>query len=98
MMQAERVPHPWRRILRFSVQGLILFVIVFGAGLGWIVRQAHIQRSAVAAIKRDRGVVYYDSGWTDGPSFVTLTAPIVQAPPASYRRGRRGTRRTPPSP
>jgi hypothetical protein len=79
-MQAAAMPHPWRRFLRFSMRGLILFVIVFGAGLGWIVRQAHIQRDAVAAIKRDDGVVYYDSGWTDGPTYLTVIAPIDREP------------------
>jgi hypothetical protein len=64
-MPAGPVPHPWRRYLRFSLRGLMLLVIVVGAGLGWSVRQAHVQRNAVAAIKRDDGVVYYDSGWTD---------------------------------
>jgi hypothetical protein len=39
-------------LLRFSVRGLIVLVIVAGAALGWIVRQAHIQGDAVAAIIR----------------------------------------------
>ena len=47
----DPVSHPWRRFLRFSVRGLIVVVLVIGAGLGWIVRQAHIQRDAVAAIR-----------------------------------------------
>jgi hypothetical protein len=59
-MQAEPISHPWRRHLRFSVRGLIGLVLVIGAGLGWIVRQAHIQRDAVAAIKKADGVVRYD--------------------------------------
>jgi hypothetical protein len=37
-------------LLRFSVRGLIVFVIVVGAGLGWIVRETDIQCKAVAAI------------------------------------------------
>jgi hypothetical protein len=52
----------WRRYLRFSVRGLIAVVLLFGVGLGWIVRQAHIQRDAVAAIKW-AGVVHYDWEW-----------------------------------
>ena len=48
--QAKPVSRPWRRYLRFSVRGLIVLVLVIGAGLGWIVRNAHIQREAVAAI------------------------------------------------
>src|SRR3974377_1409781 len=78
--EPNRSPRSWRRFLRFGVRGLMLFVVVFGAGLGWIVRQAHIQRDAVAAIERDDGVVYYDSGWTDGPTNVTVIAPIVREP------------------
>ena len=51
---------PWRRFLRFSVRGLIVFLIVVGAGLGWIVRQAHVQGDAVAAIRATGGAVRYD--------------------------------------
>jgi Leucine Rich repeat len=79
-MPAEPASRPWRRFLRPSVRGLIVLVLAIGAGLGWIVRQAHVQRDAVAAIKRDHGVVYYDSGWTDEPTNVTVIAPIVQEP------------------
>jgi hypothetical protein len=57
---ADPVSHPWRRFLRFSVRGMIVLVLVIGAGLGWIVRNAHIQRDAVAAIKSAGGRVYYD--------------------------------------
>ena len=35
-MPAEPGLHPWRKYLRFSVRGLIVFVLVIGAGLGWI--------------------------------------------------------------
>ena len=65
---SDRVSRPWQRFLRFSVRGLILIVIVLGAGLGWIVRQAHIQRDAVAAIKKAGGTVSYDWKWKDGNS------------------------------
>src|SRR6516225_8007057 len=58
--QFDPVPCPWRRFLRFSVRGLIVFVVVIGAGLGWIVRQAHIQRDAVEAIRKAGGSVMYD--------------------------------------
>ena len=37
------------------MRGLIVFVIVIGAGLGWIVHQAHVQRDAVEAIKKAGG-------------------------------------------
>ncbi len=54
------VARPWRRFLRFSVRGLILLALVIGAGLGWIVRSARIQREAVAAITASGGSVKYD--------------------------------------
>jgi hypothetical protein len=64
--QPDPAPHPWRRLLRFSVRGLIVFVVVVGAGLGWIVRQAQIQRDAVAAITRAGGWAAYDWQWRGG--------------------------------
>jgi hypothetical protein len=41
-------------------------VRVIGAGLGWVVHQANVQRDAVAAITRAGGTVMYDwelSNW-----------------------------------
>ena len=61
--QPNPVPRPWRRFLQFSVGGLIVLVIVIGAGLGWIVHQAHVQRDAVAAIKKAGGGIAYDWEW-----------------------------------
>jgi hypothetical protein len=58
--QANLVSLAWRRFLRFSVRGLIVLVLVIGAGLGWITRQAHIQRHAVLAITKAQGHAYYD--------------------------------------
>ena len=63
---ASPVSRRWRRYLRFSVRGLIVLVLVIGAGLGWTVRQAHVQRDAVAAIKSAGGSVKYDWEWRDG--------------------------------
>jgi Leucine-rich repeat (LRR) protein len=57
---------PWRRFLRFSVRGLIVLVLVIGVGLGWIVRSAHMQREAVAAIRNSGGIVFYDWEWSNG--------------------------------
>jgi Leucine rich repeat len=65
-MPADSVSRPWRRFLRFSVRGLIVLVLVIGVGLGWIVRQAHIQRDAVAAILAAGGSVKYDWEWSNG--------------------------------
>jgi hypothetical protein len=67
-MPAGPVSRPWRGSLRFSVRGLIVLVIVVGAGLGWIVRQAHVQRDAVAAIEEAGGSVRYDWEWSNGKS------------------------------
>jgi internalin A len=63
---AELVSRPWRRFLRFSVRALFVLVLVFGAELGWIVHEAHVQRDAVAAIKKAGGFVKYDWEWRDG--------------------------------
>jgi hypothetical protein len=56
---SEPISRPWRRFLRFSVRGLIVLVLVIGAGLGWLVRSALMQRDAVAAIQKNRGWVRY---------------------------------------
>jgi hypothetical protein len=39
----KTISRPWRRYLRFSVRGLIVLVLLIGAGLGWTVRSARIQ-------------------------------------------------------
>ncbi len=57
--------NPRRRILRQSVRGLLILVLVIGAWLGWLVRGARIQREAVAAIKNAGGVVSYDRESSD---------------------------------
>ena len=64
-VQAKPVSRPWRRFLRFSVGGMIVLVLVIGAGLGWLVRSARIQRDTVAAIERAGGWVYYAPGCTN---------------------------------
>jgi uncharacterized protein YjbI with pentapeptide repeats len=55
---AEPNQRPWRRYLRFSVRGLIVVVLVVGGWLGWVVRDARIQRDAVAAIEGHCWVSY----------------------------------------
>jgi len=59
-MPAGPVLRPWRRFLRFSVRVLMVLVLVIGGGLGWLVRSAHIQRDAVAAIKSAGGSAKHD--------------------------------------
>ncbi len=65
-MSFGRVSLPWTRFLRFSVRGLLVVVLVIGAGLGWLVRSARIQREAVEAIKNAGGSVCYNWEYSDG--------------------------------
>jgi hypothetical protein len=58
-MASRAVSRPWWRHLLFSVRGLLVLVLLIGAGLGWTVRNARIQREAVAAIKSAGGGVTY---------------------------------------
>jgi hypothetical protein len=46
---------------------MIVVVLVIGIGLGWVVRQAHVQRDAVAAIEESGGIVRYR--WEHGNTF-----------------------------
>jgi hypothetical protein len=62
----KSVARLWRGFLRFSVRGLIVPVLVIGAGLGCVVRSARIQREAVAAIQRAGGSVTYGWEWNNG--------------------------------
>jgi hypothetical protein len=68
---AKPASRPWWRVFRFSVRALIVLVIAGGVCLGLIVRRAHIQRDAVAAILKARGDVYYDWQW-DGDKYFGL--------------------------
>lgn len=65
-MPIVAVMHSCRKLLRISVRELLVLVLVIGAGLGWIVRAARIQREAVAAITRAGGSVKYDWKWSGG--------------------------------
>jgi internalin A len=65
-MLADPISPSWKRFLQFGMRGLLVFVLVIGAGLGWIVRDAHVQRDAVAAIQAAGGKVMYDWEWSDG--------------------------------
>ena len=77
-MAAGAVVHPWRRVLRLKVRGLIVVVLVIGAWLGWLVRSARIQREAVAAITRTGGEVSYNWEWNN-------RNPIPGGPPQALR-------------
>jgi hypothetical protein len=61
-MPAGALSCAWRKYVRFSVRGLIVVVLLTGGWLGWIVREAHFQRDAVAAIVKSGGIVVYDWG------------------------------------
>ncbi len=59
----------WRRPrVRLSLRALMIIVLILGCGFGWVVRRAHIQRDAVAAIVSGGGRVWYD--WEDPVSRV----------------------------
>ncbi len=59
-METPNNNRPWQRYLRISLRGLIALVLVIGAGLAWMVRNARDQRSAVVAIHQVGGTVVYD--------------------------------------
>jgi internalin A len=56
----QTIPRPRIR-LRITLGGMMLLVLVTGGWLGWVARQARIQREAVAAIVKAGGNVVY--GW-----------------------------------
>ncbi len=45
-------PRPRRRWLRYSLRGLLMLMLVFGCGLGWVLREARQQGLALAALER----------------------------------------------
>ena len=67
-VKPKPLSRPWWNYVRFSLRALIVLVLLIGAGLGWLVRSAHVQRDAVAAIRRAGGSVSYDWEWNNGKS------------------------------
>jgi hypothetical protein len=57
---------PWHCCLQLSLRAMIIVVLLIGAWLGWIARNARIQREAVRAIKWAGGDVLYDFRWKGG--------------------------------
>ena len=57
---ASRFSGRWWRHLRLSMGGLIVLILVIGASLGWMVRNARIQHDAVVAIQQAGGNVRYN--------------------------------------
>jgi hypothetical protein len=60
------MPKSWRDRVRFSVRALMIFVLILGVFLGWIVYRAQVQRDAVAAIRRADGLVRYQWEYNNG--------------------------------
>jgi Leucine Rich repeat len=67
--------------VRTSVRALMVLVLFVGAGMGWIVHRARVQRDAVAAIVRVGGTVYYDWEVKYVPGAVVSYQPIPNAKP-----------------
>jgi hypothetical protein len=65
-MKAKNGSRRGLSVARVSVRGFMVLVLATGAGLGWMVRTARIQREAVAAIKQAGGSVAYDWEWNHG--------------------------------
>jgi hypothetical protein len=61
-------PKFWRRRLRVSVRTMMILVLILGGALGWMVHRAHVQRSAVAAIRPSIYAIRYDWEFKDGRS------------------------------
>ncbi len=77
--QAKPVPRLRRRFLRFSVRGMIVLVLLIGGGLGWLVRCAHSQRDAVAAIRAASGAVQYEWEWKNGKAIDAGSPPTPKS-------------------
>jgi hypothetical protein len=72
--QRQSAPRRRRSLLRFSVRGLLLLILVIGCGLGWIAwvaRTGQAQRRTVAAIYQAGGWALYDVDWDEGPATIT---------------------------
>ena len=72
-MHSIAVSFSWRKLLRFSIRGLIALVLVLGVGLGWLVRKRCASSAeAVAAIIESGGLVKYNWGWTRASSGMVI--------------------------
>ena len=47
------------------MRGLMALVLIIGGGLGWVIHRAHVQRDAVAAIRRVGGEAAYSWQWSN---------------------------------
>jgi hypothetical protein len=55
--------------MRFSMRTMIVLVLIFGGGMGWLVRSARIQRTAAAAVTSVGGHVMYDWEWNKSKGY-----------------------------
>src|SRR5271168_1636867 len=74
-MSDQPLSKSWRHRLRFSVSGLMAFVLILGGGLGWALYRARVQREAVAAIKRVGGESAYNWQWSNGTPILPRKSP-----------------------
>jgi internalin A len=74
-MKEQVKPKYWRRLLRLSVRGLAVLVLLIGGMLGWAVRSARIQGEAVASIRRARAGITYGSQYLGGTVYDLNTKP-----------------------
>jgi hypothetical protein len=76
------MPDPtWRprRRFRLSVRALMVFVLILGGWLGWVVHRARVQREVVTAIRQAGGEVWYDDVWLDQSQMIVSTTGTVSA-------------------
>ena len=52
--------------VRLRVRTLMALVLVLGGGFGWVVHRAHVQRDAIAVIRRAGGSIAYSWQWAKG--------------------------------
>ncbi len=57
------------------MRGLMAFVLLVGGGLGWVIHRAHVQRDAVAAIRRVGGEAAYGWEWSNGAPVTPRSKP-----------------------
>jgi Leucine-rich repeat (LRR) protein len=57
---------------------MIVLVLVFGGGMGWLVRSARIQRTAAAAVKSVGGQMMYDWEWNKSKGYTGSTYRVPQ--------------------
>src|SRR5271156_2742119 len=65
-MPPQTSPRAWHRHFRLSLRSLMIAVLLLGGGLAWIVRSAQVQRAAVAGIRTEWAMIYYDWQCKDG--------------------------------